>query len=393
MSKRNSFHGTFKFFNLSFVFQSNSFEVLEFFKRLYGYFLLIGGKDSDHHESSFLIERDPSTGNLTLRCNQEDPITIPNSPNAFQLVDSIIFNHIVTRVKTHFLIHALSLSFEEEGLILSGPTGVGKTTLGLELIQRGFRFLSDELAAITRGPHLVDPFPRALNVRKKTLKLFNNLDLSTLGSTLPLDDQRYLINVEKVSGGVIGTTCKARFLIFLSTRPDSKGGMVNESSIVVVLKKKDDKLIADLRGIPGVKYLSSYTKDGTNYPRFLVKKDRLVQKKFVDLCEKNKDSVVSRVRAVDRTPDSGTQPKIFPISKSEAALALFSNLQNLNFDGLNTFKSPLGTPPRIIAELSSVVAGMDCYRLVVGDLVKTADIVCQLVQKKSPSDLVGVPDR
>ena len=70
---------------------------------------------------------------------------------------------------------------------------------------------------------------------------------------------------------------------------------------------------------------------------------------------------------------------------------MFGNLQNLNFDGLDAFNSPLGTPPQIMAELSSVVSGMNCYRLVVGELRKTADIVCQLAQKKAPYDFLDTP--
>jgi len=47
-----------------------------------------------------------------------------------------------------FCLHAASLSYRNQGLILTGPSGCGKTTTALVLLRKGFSLLSDELTLI-----------------------------------------------------------------------------------------------------------------------------------------------------------------------------------------------------------------------------------------------------
>jgi hypothetical protein len=72
-------------------------------------------------------------------------------------------------------IHAASLSHEGEGLILTGPSGAGKTTLCLALLGRGLGFLSDEYALSLPDARTIAPFPRAPQVRAGTPELVPEL--------------------------------------------------------------------------------------------------------------------------------------------------------------------------------------------------------------------------
>ena len=51
------------------------------------------------------------------------------------------------------------VSYQGKGLLLVADAEHGKTTLTLELVKRGFAFLSDEVAALGRIDHRVHPFP------------------------------------------------------------------------------------------------------------------------------------------------------------------------------------------------------------------------------------------
>jgi hypothetical protein len=82
-----------------------------------------------------------------------------------------IYTLIATQVRTHLLFHAGAVSHRGHGLILAGPSGLGKTTLVLELVRRGFKFLSDETAALSRTDRLLHPFPRGLGCTPVTLTL------------------------------------------------------------------------------------------------------------------------------------------------------------------------------------------------------------------------------
>lgn len=61
--------------------------------------------------------------------------------------------------------HAATLAIGEEGVLLSGNKGAGKSTLALALAARGHGFLGDEIAAIHLETGAIAPFPRAVSIR------------------------------------------------------------------------------------------------------------------------------------------------------------------------------------------------------------------------------------
>lgn len=60
-----------------------------------------------------------------------------------------------------FFVHAAALGWKGRVAILSAPAGTGKSTLTLVALQRGFDYLSDELAPIDLQDLTVHPYPRA----------------------------------------------------------------------------------------------------------------------------------------------------------------------------------------------------------------------------------------
>jgi len=61
-----------------------------------------------------------------------------------------IFHEIQQRVTSHILIHAGVVSRDGQGIVLAADSGHGKTTFVIEMVRRGYAFLSDEMAAIHR---------------------------------------------------------------------------------------------------------------------------------------------------------------------------------------------------------------------------------------------------
>jgi hypothetical protein len=67
--------------------------------------------------------------------------------------------------RTHYVVHAGCVARGSQALILSGASGLGKTTITTHLISRGMGFLSDERAPIDRKTGMVTPFPMNLGIR------------------------------------------------------------------------------------------------------------------------------------------------------------------------------------------------------------------------------------
>ncbi|UCF67602.1 MAG: hypothetical protein JSV80_17870 [Acidobacteriota bacterium] len=91
---------------------------------------------------------------------------VPLDPDrAEQQAFGLVFRALLDRIDRFVVLHAAALERHRRALVLAGPSGTGKTTLALALLERGFRMLSDDFTPLERETGLVHPFPRAIGVR------------------------------------------------------------------------------------------------------------------------------------------------------------------------------------------------------------------------------------
>ena len=77
-----------------------------------------------------------------------------------------IFEALLDRVAGFAVLHAGAVAHAGRAWLLAGPSGAGKTTLTLALLERGFPLLSDDFAPLALATGLVHPFPKSLGVRE-----------------------------------------------------------------------------------------------------------------------------------------------------------------------------------------------------------------------------------
>ncbi|MEN8220338.1 MAG: hypothetical protein ABFS56_29120 [Pseudomonadota bacterium] len=132
--------------------------------------------------------------------------------------EHIIFNSILFHIPDHYLLHAGVVSWEDKGIVICGASNKGKSTLTLKLIQNGFKFLSDEIAAIDLSTCELSPFPRALGFREDTLAKFPALKgLNERDSAKSLNgEDKWTVDIENICPDSLGTKCQVRYLIFLN---------------------------------------------------------------------------------------------------------------------------------------------------------------------------------
>lgn len=59
-------------------------------------------------------------------------------------------------------------------VLIAAPSGTGKTTLCVELLDRGARFYGDEFVLVRKSDAFVSPFAKSITVREPSLALFGN---------------------------------------------------------------------------------------------------------------------------------------------------------------------------------------------------------------------------
>ncbi|HEX6374700.1 MAG TPA: HprK-related kinase A [Allosphingosinicella sp.] len=86
--------------------------------------------------------------------------------------------------KSYLLLHAASVEKEGRALLMTGHSGVGKSSLAALLGERGWRFMGDEFALLGLDDGLLHPFPRAVSLKNESLGLFDGMDPDRLGPVL-----------------------------------------------------------------------------------------------------------------------------------------------------------------------------------------------------------------
>ncbi len=79
------------------------------------------------------------------------------------------------RAEPFVVLHAAGVALDGAGAIISGPSGAGKTTLTAALVRAGFGYLTDEALAIDPGSGLLQPYPKALSIKKGSWELLPDL--------------------------------------------------------------------------------------------------------------------------------------------------------------------------------------------------------------------------
>jgi hypothetical protein len=82
------------------------------------------------------------------------------------LIGNLAFNRVLRLQRGVVFLHAAGADVGGRGLLLTGPKGSGKTTLGTALAARGHGFLGDELVGVELATRRMLPIRRALSFRE-----------------------------------------------------------------------------------------------------------------------------------------------------------------------------------------------------------------------------------
>jgi hypothetical protein len=104
-----------------------------------------------------------------VRIHADDGGTVmaTNAANLLYQVDKLLTVALQHRRPDVYFLHAAAVARGGSALVLAAPPGTGKSTLALALVQRGFDYLSDELAPVDVPGLRVYPYPHALCLKSR----------------------------------------------------------------------------------------------------------------------------------------------------------------------------------------------------------------------------------
>jgi hypothetical protein len=88
------------------------------------------------------------------------------------LLEPFLFYRLAGRECT--LVHGAALSFDGSGLLIVGLASVGKTSLALQLVRRGYSYYGDDLPLLSRSGELLAN-PKPIKLRSQHIEMFPEL--------------------------------------------------------------------------------------------------------------------------------------------------------------------------------------------------------------------------
>jgi hypothetical protein len=346
---------TYRFFDAPFVLETDSPAFLARFERAYGRFRVAGSLAAP-------VYRVLLSGRSVVAIDGQTVRTAAASAEALgHYAYNAILNAATARVRSHYLLHGAALHAPgERGVILAGHAGLGKTTLTLALLERGWGFFSDDVAAVGRSDGLLYPFPRRMGVRfagggpgEKRL-----LDVVTVASPCPAH------------------------VLFLLAEAETRSAVEVKPPWYLVLDRMDGSLLEELRGLDDV-WAAEVARSGP-YPAVRVDLAAgalpTVESQVDSLCRRRGVLLFEMVQGRETPPDFSAAPRLELLSASEAAHELLHHLKGGPRSAL-LHEEFGGSAPQLYVALTRLTAGMACFRLQVGQLAEMVEAILSATER------------
>ena len=126
--------------------------------------LTAGGHEPTSH---IWIRPCPDEGQWLIETESGSPVAAQDTYELVYLVEKIVTVNVQTQRSDLYFLHAAALAYRGGAILLVAASGSGKSTTAWALANRGFGYLSDELAPIDLDTLEVEPYPHALCLKAR----------------------------------------------------------------------------------------------------------------------------------------------------------------------------------------------------------------------------------
>ena len=332
----------------------------------------------------FQGDDDPS-GRCTVRLDDGGPIRVDG--HAVAWVDAIdptlqfyrrFLLELTRRLESHGLLHAGSLLAPDgRVLIIAGPSGYGKSSLTLALLNRGFRFLSDDYAPLDLDRREVAPYPRRVGLIEENAAHAPSAFRQAVQQPGPSLLGKRLIDVAEVYGEA-HLVAQARPLghVVALGRLDTAEDWISGATRlqVAAVPSAGEELDCAFRAIEGVRVEAAARDERLAHWTLQLDASARPTQRLMPLLES--ESIVFYEKSWGRAHDFTSAPRVRPLQRSKTAELLGRELLNRRADG--RLIQRVGGPTALFVELAGALREVSCHQVEPGPLEATADLVRDL---------------
>lgn len=130
---------------------------------------------------------------------------------------------VVRRCQAQLALHAAAAEHEGAALVLAGPSGAGKSTLVAGLVQRGLRYLTDEVVVIDPVSLVAEPFAKPIVIEQGSQDVLRDLEPPRPPAEVAgFSRKRWLVSPTDVRDNALAPASPVRWVVAL--RYEAGGG-------------------------------------------------------------------------------------------------------------------------------------------------------------------------
>jgi len=373
IQKKAPFKCCFNFFNIGLVLFSDKEDSFAAFKDVYKNFICFSLPET--YLTFYIMANSRFCDGPCLIHNSGFVAFLPEDGRVSGLAEQIIFTRLIAMIDNYILIHAAVVSKEGAGYIIIAPSGFGKTTLVLELLSRGYKFLSDEFCLIRSSDFYIDAFPRRIGVKANSP--FHNLINKEKAIYLEFERKYFIECTDIVSEGYC-SKCKPKNLILLvGSIQDWAAKTSSGYYFDLMLLNQNQNLLDLLSQYPDVEMAYETLTQGYITYRFRSRDIKLLMTFYHDIWRRYENDILGVAAIEDNKPDFTKPPEIKKMVKSEAMFEMLTHVINRAPD-TKYFKKNDGKVSALLSTVANFIKDINCYVMQPGRLSGMADMIDSL---------------
>jgi hypothetical protein len=283
-------------------------------------------------------------------------IDLSSHPTPKHYAFQVVISEIMSQMNDYYLIHAGVVKMDDQVIVLSGPPGIGKSTIVKALVDKGFIYYSDDCAPLHKQSGKIYPFPRSMWIVDKP----DNTNSIRKKKAIPVIFRSDELEPLKAKA----------FICLIDDTSDDQPMKLNLS-----LKSTDNPLIDELKQLPGIHFFRRHPVHAEYCIQYPVSK-RITQS-IQTVCSKYKKHLWTMYRVPPIRTCFERRAKTKKVSPHQMASEIISEMKM--FESWVT-PSNNETLMASLMNISRKLQDVNCFFISAGNLISEIETIIEIIR-------------